>query len=64
MPWIIEESDDCGLHWRRAELTQCYHHPRVAVLEAMAIIQDEWQPPPHSLQELTNALVEESAAHF
>jgi hypothetical protein len=64
MPWLIEESDDCGVHWRRAELTDCYWHPRVALLEALAIIEDEWRPPRRALRELTVALGEESTAHF
>jgi hypothetical protein len=64
MPWLIEESDDCGVHWRRAELTDCYWHPRVAMLEALAIIEDEWRPPRRALRELTTALNEEATAHF
>jgi hypothetical protein len=64
MPWVIEESDDCGVRWQRAELTYCYLHPRVALVEALAIIEDEWRPPRCALHELTNALTEESAAHF
>ncbi|HEU5159202.1 MAG TPA: hypothetical protein VFU43_19555 [Streptosporangiaceae bacterium] len=64
MPWHIEESDDCGVSWRRAELTCCYYHPRVAMLEALEIIQDEWRPPEHSLRQLVHALQGESVAHF
>jgi hypothetical protein len=64
MPWVIEESDDCGVHWRRAELTCCYWHPRVAMLEALEIIRDEWRPPRRALRELTAALDEEAAAYF
>jgi hypothetical protein len=37
MLWVIEESDDCGVHWQRAELTYCYWHPRIAMLEALEI---------------------------
>jgi hypothetical protein len=64
MAWVLEESDDCGVHWRRAELTHCYHHPRVAMLEAAEIIKDEWRPPEHVLRELVQALVGESVAHY
>jgi hypothetical protein len=64
MPWLIEASDDCGVTWRRAELTGCYWHPRVALLEALAIIEDEWQPPRRALRELTAALTEEATAFF
>lgn len=64
MPWILEETDDCGVTWRRAELTYCYYHPRVAMLEALEIIQDEWRPPAHSLRQLTHALHDESVAYF
>jgi hypothetical protein len=64
MPWQIEESDDCGVSWRHAELTDCYWHPRVALLEALAIIEDEWRPPACALRELATALTEESTAHF
>ncbi|HEU5161179.1 MAG TPA: hypothetical protein VFU43_29560 [Streptosporangiaceae bacterium] len=64
MPWILEESDDCGVHWHRADLTQCYFHPRVALLEALEIIQDEWRPPEHALRQLTHALEVESVAYF
>jgi hypothetical protein len=59
MLWIIEESENCGVHWRRAELTGCYPHPQVAMLEALAIIEDEWRPPRLALQELTAALQHE-----
>ena len=64
MPWHIEESDDCGVHWRRAELTCCYFHPRVAMLEALEIIQDEWRPPEHAWRQLVHALLDESVAHY
>lgn len=64
MPFIIEESDDCGLHWRRAALTGRYPHPRIAMLEALAIIEDEWHPPRRAFQELTTALQDELIAHF
>jgi hypothetical protein len=64
MLWVIEESDDCGVHWCRAELTGCYPHPRVAMLEALAIIEDEWRPPRRAFQELTSALQDELTAHF
>lgn len=64
MPWVIEESDDCGVHWRRAELTYCYWHPRVAMLEAFEIIKDEWRPSEHALRQLVHALETESVAHY
>ena len=64
MPWVIEESDDCGVHWQRAELTYCYWHPRVAMLEALEIIKDEWRPPEKSLRQLISALESESVAHY
>jgi hypothetical protein len=64
MLWIIEESADCGVHWRRAELTYCYWHPRVAMLEALEIIKDEWCPPEHSLRQLVHALQGESVAYY
>lgn len=64
MPWIIEASDDCGGHWRRAEVTGCYLHPRIAMLEALAIIEDEWHPPHRALLELTTSLQDELRAHF
>ncbi|HEU5155797.1 MAG TPA: hypothetical protein VFU43_02295 [Streptosporangiaceae bacterium] len=62
--WGIEESDDCGVHWRRADLTHCYFHPRIALLDALAIVKDEWRPPEHSLRELTCALKDESVAFY
>jgi hypothetical protein len=34
-----------------------------ATPEALAIIEDEWLPPPRALRELATALTEESAAH-
>jgi hypothetical protein len=64
MLWHIEESDDCGVHWRRAELTYCHFHPRVAMLEALEIIKDEWQPPEHAWRQLVHALQGESVAYF
>jgi hypothetical protein len=64
MLWVIQESDDCGLHWQRAELTYCYWHPRVAMLEALEIIKDEWRPPEHSLRQLVHALQFESVAFY
>jgi hypothetical protein len=64
MPWVIEESDDCGVQWRHAELTLCYWHPRVAVLDALAIVQDEWRPPVAALRELGLALTEELVAYY
>jgi hypothetical protein len=64
MLWVIEESDDCGVRWRRAELTYCYWHPQVAVLDALAIIEDEWRPPQRSFQELASALQSEFTAYF
>jgi hypothetical protein len=64
MPWLIEESDDCGVHWRRAELTDCYGHPRLALQEALEIIKDEWRPPRRALQELTTALTEDATVYF
>jgi hypothetical protein len=62
-PWIIEESDDCGMHWRRAELTYCYPHPRAALVEALAIIEDEWRPPARAFEQLKFALEHEAVAH-
>jgi hypothetical protein len=64
MVWVIEESDDCGVHWRRAGLTYRYFHPRVAVLEALEIIKDEWRPPQRSLCQLIDALQGESVAYY
>ena len=64
MTWIIEESDDCGIHWCRAAATGYFFHPRVAILEAMAIIEDEWRPPQRAYEELTSALHEESVAYY
>jgi hypothetical protein len=64
MPWRVEESDDCGVNWRQAELTYCYLHPSVAVLEALEIIQDEWRPPEHAWRQLVHALHGESVAYF
>ena len=64
MLWVIEESDDCGVRWRRAELTYCYFHPRIAMLEAMEIVKDEWRPPELSLRQLVHALQGESVAHY
>jgi hypothetical protein len=64
MLWVIEESKDCGIHWRRAELTGCYLQPRAAMLEAMVIIEDEWRPPQRAFQELTSALQHELTAHY
>ena len=52
------------MHWHHAELTGCYHHPRVAMLEALVIIEAEWHPPPCALRELTTARTEEATAHF
>jgi hypothetical protein len=64
MPWIIEESDDCGVRRRRAELTCRYFHPRVAMLEALEIVKDEWCPPEHSFRRLVHALQGESVAYY
>ncbi|HEU5155547.1 MAG TPA: hypothetical protein VFU43_01000 [Streptosporangiaceae bacterium] len=64
MFWIIEESGDCGVHWRRAEHTSAYRHPRVAMLEALEIIKDEWRPPEHAMRQFVHALQDESVAYF
>ena len=64
MGWIIEESGDCGVNWCRAELTYCYPHAGVALLEALAIIEDEWRPPRRAFRELTFALQNELAAYY
>ncbi|HEU5156992.1 MAG TPA: hypothetical protein VFU43_08350 [Streptosporangiaceae bacterium] len=64
MLWVIEETRDCGVHWRRAEYTACYRHPRVAVLEAMEIIRDEWRPSEHSWRQLVHALERERVAYY
>jgi hypothetical protein len=64
MLYLIEESDDCGVHWQRAELTYCYYHPRVAMLEALEIIRDEWRPPEHAWRQLVHALQGESVAYY
>jgi hypothetical protein len=64
MPWIIEETDDCGMNWRRAELTYRYWHPRVAMLEALEIIKDEWRPPAPAFEQLISALENESVARY
>jgi hypothetical protein len=64
MLWIIEETQDCGVRWRRAELTFCYPHPRVALREALEIIRDEWQPPEHSWRQLAHALEKELVAYY
>jgi hypothetical protein len=64
MLWILEESDDCGVRWRRAELTYCYGHPRLAQREALEIIKDEWCPPERALRQLVHALESESVAYF
>jgi hypothetical protein len=62
--WVVEESDDCGVRWRRAELTYRFFHPKVAMLEALEIITDEWRPPEHSLRRLIDALQGESVAYY
>jgi hypothetical protein len=62
--WNIEETDDCGVHWRRAELTKCYLHRHAAVLEAALIIEDEWHPPVRALRELIYALERESIVYY
>lgn len=64
MVWEIEESDDCGVNWRRAEQTYRYHHPKVAMLEAVEIIKDEWRPPGHAFRQLIHALQGESVAYY
>jgi hypothetical protein len=64
MFWVIEESEDCGVRWRRAELTGCYLHPQVAMIEALVSIEDEWRPPRRAFQELTSALQGELTAHY
>jgi hypothetical protein len=64
MLWIIEESEDCGVHWRRAKLTYCYPHPRIAMCDAVEIIMDEWLPPARSLRQLCHALQGESVAYY
>lgn len=64
MVWVVEESGDCGVNWRRAELTDRYWHPRVAMLEALEIIKDEWRPPEHALRQLIHALQGESVAYY
>jgi hypothetical protein len=64
MLWIIEESDDCGVRWWRAELTYCYGHPRLALREALEIIKDEWRPPEHAMRQLIHALQGELVAYF
>ena len=64
MVWVVEESDDCGVNWWRAEETYRYFHPRVAMLEALEIIKDEWRPPEHSLRQLIHALQGESVAYY
>jgi hypothetical protein len=64
MLWVIQESDDCGVRWRRAELTDRYLHPGVALLEALAIIEDEWRPPARAMRELRFALEHESVTYF
>ena len=64
MLWIIQETDDCGVHWRRAELTYCYPHPRIATAEALEIVIDDWQPPVHSLRQLCHALQNELVAFY
>ncbi|HEU5158986.1 MAG TPA: hypothetical protein VFU43_18465 [Streptosporangiaceae bacterium] len=52
------------MHWQRAELTYCYWHPRIALLDALAIIKDEWRPPAHAYEQLSFALERESVAHY
>jgi hypothetical protein len=64
MPWIVEESDDCGVSWQRAEMTECYMHPHVAILQALTIVQDEWHSPEHALRQLRYALAKESVAYY
>jgi hypothetical protein len=61
---LIEESDDCGVHWRKAELTDRYPHLNAALTEASEIIQDEWRPPMRALDQLFFALAEELVAHY
>jgi hypothetical protein len=64
MLWIIEETDDCGVHWRRAELTYCYPRADSAILDALVIVADEWQPSTRSLRQLGHALQRESVAYY
>lgn len=64
MVWVVEESDNCGVDWRWAEETYSYFHPRVAMLEAVEIIKDEWRPPEHALRQLIHALQSESVAYY
>jgi hypothetical protein len=64
MAWVVEESGDCGVSWRRAELTHRYYHPLIAVLEALEIIKDEWRPPERSLRQLIDALQDDLVAYY
>jgi hypothetical protein len=64
MSWVIEETDDCGVHWRRAELTEHYPHFGAALTEASEIILDEWRPPRCAFEQLIHALGYELVAHY
>jgi hypothetical protein len=64
MSWVIEESDDCGVHWHKAEQTYRYPHLASALTAASLIIHDEWCPPVRALDQLIFALVEELVAHY
>lgn len=65
MVWIVEESADCGVTWKRLcppELRYQYRH--VAVHEALLIILDEWAPPSGAFDQLSMALAEDSVAYY
>jgi hypothetical protein len=64
VPWVIEESADCGVHWRRAELTERYPHLGLALREALVIIEDEWRPSLPAFVQLNYALAHERVAHY
>lgn len=64
MPWVIEESDDCGMHWSKAELPHSYPHFGAALAEASEIIHEEWRPPMQAFEQLIYALGGELVAHY
>jgi hypothetical protein len=64
MLWSIEESHDCGVTWRRAELAYCHGHSLRAPAGGVGDHQRRVVPPERSLRQLAYALAGESVAHF
>ena len=64
MPWVVLESADCGMSWSRVDGTACHPSRSRALLEAMVVVIDDWDPAEDILDRISSELKRESEAYY